>query len=82
MIISPVPNQQTMDNNNDGVIDPAWKQFFSSVYDGIFYTQQSGTTAQRPTRSLFTGRFYFDTTLGMPIWYKTAGWVKADGTAA
>jgi hypothetical protein len=81
MIISPAPNQQVMDVNNDGVIDPAWKAFFSAVYDGIFYTQQSGTTAKRPTKGLFAGRTYFDTTLGIPIWYKTAGWVSAAGAA-
>ncbi len=39
----------------------------------------SGTTAQRPVKGLYLGRPYFDTTLGKPIWYKTAGWVDATG---
>lgn len=29
---------------------------------------QSGTTAQRPTTRLWVGRFYYDTTLNLPIW--------------
>jgi hypothetical protein len=42
----------------------------------------SGTTANRPTVNLYAGKPYFDTTLGLPVWYKGPGWVKADGTAA
>lgn len=42
----------------------------------------SGTTANRPTARLYVGRFYFDETLGLPIYYDGAAWVKADGTAA
>jgi hypothetical protein len=65
----------------------AWIEFFSSVYYSITYLQQSGTTAQRPTKNLYPGRPYFDESLGAegkPIWVnKTAtGWVYADGTAA
>lgn len=29
---------------------------------------QSGTTAQRPSTRLWVGRFYYDTTIGLPIW--------------
>lgn len=44
---------------------------------------RSGTTANRPTTGLFTGRMYFDTDLGTsgkPIWYDGANWVDATGT--
>lgn len=41
----------------------------------------SGTTADRPTRGLWAGRPYFDTTLGKPIWYSGTGWVDATGAA-
>ncbi len=44
--------------------------------------QSSGTTANRPTTFLFDGRTYFDTTLGTPIWYVSAGWVDAAGAGA
>lgn len=44
----------------------------------------SGTTANRPvntsTPKLQTGLFYFDTTLGIPIWWNGTNWVNASGT--
>lgn len=44
----------------------------------------SGTTAQRPTAKLplpaNNGALYFDTTLGIPIWRFSTGWVNATGT--
>lgn len=56
-----------------------WRNFFSSVYNICSAVTNSGLTANRPTKLLWTGRTYFDTTLGKPIWYKTAGWVDATG---
>lgn len=40
----------------------------------------SGTTTSRPTAFLQIGQFYFDTTLGYPIWYNGTDWVDATGT--
>jgi hypothetical protein len=40
----------------------------------------AGTTAIRPTTNLQVGQFYFDTTLGYPIWYEGTDWVDATGT--
>ena len=44
-------------------------------------TTEYGTTANRPAVGLSTGQFYFDTTLGYPIWYNGTKWVNASGTA-
>jgi len=41
----------------------------------------SGTTALRPTFKLQVGQFYFDTTLGIPIWWDGTAWINASGTA-
>lgn len=65
-----------------GQVSPGWATWFSQASIILLALTQSGTTAQRPTRLLWAGRMYFDTTLGLPIWYKGPGWVKADGTAA
>ena len=43
-------------------------------------TVETGTTGSRPTTYLFTARQYFDTTLGIPIWYNGSNWVDATGT--
>jgi len=40
----------------------------------------SGVTADRPTFRLQVGQFYFDTTLGIPIWWNGTVWKNASGT--
>jgi hypothetical protein len=40
----------------------------------------SGTTANRPTLELQIGQPYYDTTLGIPIWYNGTVWKNASGT--
>jgi hypothetical protein len=39
----------------------------------------SGTTANRPTENLQVGQYYFDTSLGYPIYWNGADWVNALG---
>lgn len=60
-----------------------WQHFMSDVSSFLQAVTSSGTTAQRPTKLLYVGRPYFDTTLGKPIWLKSVGpvvWVDATGT--
>lgn len=81
-IINTPPLSSVDAMNDDGTlsdVNAEWRQFFQAVYLVCFSVQQSGTTANRPTKFLWTGRPYFDTTLGKPVWYKTAGWVDATG---
>ena len=68
--------------NPDAKIGNGWAVWFAQLALIIQALTLSGTTANRPTRFLWTGRPYFDTTIGKPIWYSGAGWIKADGTAA
>lgn len=63
------------------VVNNEWRNFFVAAYNVLLALTMSGTTANRPTKLLWTGRTYFDTTLGKPIWYKTSGWVDATGVA-
>ena len=80
--INPPPNIPVDTFGNHGLpvaVSAGWANFFSATYNILFALTQSGTTAQRPTKLLWSGRTYFDTTLGMPIWYKFAGWVNASG---
>lgn len=85
-MISPPPNKSPIQNST-GFIANAWQEFFTNVFMGIQDIESSGTTANRPTKNLYPGRFYFDTSLGAngkPIWVNKlgSGWVLADGTAA
>lgn len=43
-------------------------------------TPSAGDTASRPITGLQVGQFYFDTTLGIPIWWNGTDWVDATGT--
>jgi hypothetical protein len=43
-------------------------------------TPSAGTIALRPTTGLQVGQFYFDTSLGIPIWWNGTNWVNATGT--
>jgi hypothetical protein len=43
-------------------------------------TPSAGTTANRPATNLQVGQQYFDTTLGIPIWWDGTNWVDATGT--
>jgi hypothetical protein len=43
-------------------------------------TPASGNTASRPTVSLLVGQIYYDTTLGIPIWWNGTVWKNATGT--
>lgn len=42
--------------------------WFTQVYIICFAIQESGTTAQRPTKNLWLGRRYYDTTINKPVY--------------
>jgi hypothetical protein len=66
----------------DKFIGPEHHRLHATAAELLTDLTSSGTTPQRPVTRLYAGRFFFDTTLGLPIWYEGPGWVKADGTAA
>ena len=66
----------------DSKADAIWVRWVSKAGRTLNHLTSSGTTANRPTKGLYVGRTYFDTTLGQPIWYDGSGWVDATGTTA
>jgi hypothetical protein len=56
--------------------------YFNTVDNAIagLIIPESGTTANRPTLLLQIGQMYYDTTLGIPIWYNGTVWKNASGT--
>ena len=46
---------------------------------GTISIEHGGITANRPNPAR-SYQYYFDTTLGKPIWYNGANWVDATGT--
>lgn len=49
-------------------IEPPLFTWFTQVYTICFSLQQSGITANRPIKSLWVGRRYYDTTLNKPVY--------------
>lgn len=73
---------------NADQVPRAWVTWFTEVGNRIDSVGKVGATSGRPTTGNFLGRFYFDTTLGYPIWVsaiddttKEATWVNGSGTA-
>ena len=48
------------------------------MYLGMNYLRKKGTTSERPENPK-EGRRYFDTTIGLPIWFDGTNWIDADG---
>jgi hypothetical protein len=80
-MIRPPPTRSplTREQLNQMMASHEWLEFFSDAYFTIAGLQQSGTTANRPTKRLYVGLPYFDTTLNRPIWYTGTNWIRADG---
>jgi hypothetical protein len=83
-------NQQNFDYPSntpivgDKVPTLAWLQVFQRWQTVVASEAQSGSTANRPTKSLWIGRRFFDTTLGYPVYVKqvkpSVVWVNGSGT--
>ena len=75
--IAPVDYRQAYVDQLNNVL----RLYFSQVDN---FTQNvtvpaSGTTADRPTENLQVGQYYFDTSLGYPIYWNGVDWVNALG---
>lgn len=83
-LINP-PMSSTVDRFEGGIaieVSGGWRAFFAAVHRVLTALTQSGTTAARPLNLLWTGRTYFDTDLGIPIWFNGSEWVDAQGNPA
>lgn len=86
-VINPPPNVavDVFDGKSLLGVFEGWRNFFVALFNICNGISMSGTTAQRPTRPLWVGYRYFDTTLGYPIWVQSLSpvvWVDATGAPA
>jgi len=79
----PVAAPQTYDTQFENQMLNTMRLYFNQLNNYTQATQvpSSGTTNNRPTTGRQTGQFYFDTTLGYPIWWNGTKWVNASGSA-
>jgi hypothetical protein len=66
----------------NGVVSADVRLMEALLSAGFTLAPGVGTTASRPTVGLYTGQYYFDTSLGIPIWRNAANtlWVNATGS--
>ena len=68
-----------------GNLTVPWANWIQRTHNNARTLQESGVTADRPDKLLWIGRFFFDTTLGKPIWVKQVTpaiiWCDATGAA-
>jgi len=77
----PLPTA-TYDQGQQDQFQYALRLYFGQLdaYNSSTSIPAAGITAARPVQQLQVGQFYFDTTLGYPIWYNGTDWVDATGT--
>lgn len=80
------PPVQEKVTDQSGKLTISWIDFISQLFLTANSLLESGTTAQRPTKNLWIGRMYFDTSLaanGKPIWVDKngTGWVDGSGAS-
>jgi hypothetical protein len=70
------------DHRRDDQLNQNLRVYFNNLdaFLTAISTPQNGTTANRPTQNLQIGQFYYDTTLGIPIFWNGTVWKNASGT--
>jgi hypothetical protein len=70
------------DQRRDDQLNYSLRLYFNNLDSFLtaISTPQNGATSDRPVQNLQVGQFYFDTTLGYPIWYDGTDWVDSSGT--
>jgi len=56
-----------------------WLQWLDRIHNLSSSLEDYGTTANRPTKMLWIGRRYFDTTLNAPVWWDGSAWIAGSG---
>ena len=67
MSLQPIPTDPKI-VAEQGTLTPIYQAWFASIQRWLSPNGQFGTTAKRPTAALYVGQFYYDTTLGYPVW--------------
>ena len=79
---SPPLKNQPVDLQS-GMTSRSWSVWMTQLWVVVSSLDDSGATASRPTKGLYVGRTFFDTTLGKPVWLESVRptvWVDGAGT--
>jgi hypothetical protein len=79
LLIAPVDYTQTYQDQ----MNNALRLYFNQIdnFTQAVTIPNAGPTTARPTQRLQVGQQFFDTSLGIPIWWNGTKWINASGTA-
>lgn len=84
MSLPPAPTDPFVSDSR-GMLKPTWQAWLSAIQSWVYPLGSFGSTATRPTKGLYIGYMYIDTTLGYPVWvYQVSPsivWHNASGAA-
>lgn len=63
-----INNPPFLDDKNSKTTNQTLFTWFMQVYTICFANQESGITANRPTKNVWLGRRYYDITLNKPVY--------------
>ena len=66
MSLDPVPTRPEITQEGQK-LSPTYLSWFNSIWVWLGPQGKSGATAARPTKGLWVGLAYYDTTLGLPV---------------
>jgi hypothetical protein len=77
----PIPTPE-YDKSQQDLFSNALRLYFNRLdaYNIANSIPAAGATAERPLGNVLVGQIYFDTTLGIPIWWNGTVWKNASGT--
>lgn len=78
-----IPLQPTdYDQDQINQFQNALRLYFNRLdqFNTLNSTPEFGLTATRPVLGLQIGQIYYDTTLGIPVWWNGTVWKNASGT--
>jgi hypothetical protein len=81
---TPIPTRPIIDTEGKVTLSSLYQAWFNGIQQWLGPVGQFGATSARPTKNLYIGLSYFDTTLGYPVFLKQVSpsnvWVNASGT--
>jgi hypothetical protein len=69
--LSPIPTDPhivEIQGERAGYLTPLYQSWLQSLQYWLSPVGTSGPTAKRPTKQLYVGQVFYDTTLGYPVW--------------
>jgi hypothetical protein len=77
LLVAPVQYAQLYQDQ----LNNALRLYFNQIdnFTQSVTVPSSGITADRPTERLVVGQYYFDTTVGLPIYWDGTNWIDAAG---